>query len=119
MVFPLISVLHTIPRSYEEAAINLGGNRLTVFRKVLFPLSISGITAGVLITFILTMAAYVTPTILGGGTKTVPVLIEESFVATGNWGFASALSMILVVVALLVMFGYYRVITRVDTIGGL
>lgn len=119
MVFPLISVLHTIPRSYEEAATNLGANRITVFRKVVFPLALPGITAGVLITFIVTMASYVTPAILGGSVKVVPVLITETFTSSGNWPFASAMSMVLIVVALFVIIGYQRVIVRLDTVGGI
>ena len=118
MVFPLISVLHTIPRSYEEAAINLGANRLAVFRHVLFPLALPGITAGVLITFVVTMASYVTPAILGGAVKVVPVVITDTFTSTSNWPFASALSMTLIIVALVVIVGYQRVIVRIDEVGG-
>jgi ABC-type spermidine/putrescine transport system permease subunit I len=119
MVFPLISVIHTIPRSYEEAAANLGANRLTTFRTVVFPLALPGITAGVLITFIVTMASYVTPAILGGDVKVIPVVITDTFTSTSNWPFASALSMILVVVATVVIVGYQRVIVRLDEAGGI
>lgn len=118
MVFPIINVMHTIPRSYEEAARNLGANRLTVFTRVLFPLALPGISAGVLITFIVSMAAYVTPAILGGGVKVVPVIITETFLSTSNWPFASALSMILVAIALLVIVGYHRVLGVIDSVGG-
>lgn len=119
MVFPIINVLHTIPRSYEEAARNLGANRLTVFRTVIFPLALPGISAGVLITFIVSMAAYVTPTILGGGVKVVPVVITNAFTSTGNWPFASALSMLLVVLALVVILGYNRILQTIDQTGGI
>lgn len=118
MVFPIINVLHTIPRSYEEAAINLGANRLTVFRRVLLPLALPGISAGVLITFIVSMAAYVTPAILGGGVKVVPVVITDTFLTTSNWPFASALSMLLVLIALVVIIGYQRVLRVIDSVGG-
>lgn len=118
MVFPIINVLHTIPRSYEEAARNLGANRLTTFRTVIFPLALPGISAGVLITFIVSMAAYVTPTILGGGVKVVPVVITNAFTSTGNWPFASALSMFLVVFALVVIVGYNRILQTIDQTGG-
>ena len=115
MVFPIINVLHTVPRSYEEAARNLGANRATTFRTVVFPLALPGISAGVLITFIVSMAAYVTPTILGGGVKVVPVVITNSFNSTGNWPFASALSMLLVTLALVVIVGYNRILQRIDS----
>jgi ABC-type spermidine/putrescine transport system permease subunit I len=118
MVFPIMNVLQTVPSSYEEAARNLGANRLTVFRTVLFPLALPGISAGVLITFIVSMAAYVTPAILGGGVKVVPVIITETFLTTSNWPFASALSMLLVLIALVVIIGYHRVLGIIESVGG-
>lgn len=119
MVFPIINVLHTVPRSYEEAARNLGANRLTTFRTVIFPLALPGISAGVLITFIVSMAAYVTPAILGGGVKVVPVVITDAFTSTGNWPFASALSMLLVGLALAVIIAYNRILQSIDKTGGI
>lgn len=119
MVFPIINVIHTIPESLEEAARNLGANRLTVFARILFPLALPGISAGVLITFVVTMASYVTPAILGGDVKVVPVLITDTFTSTSNWPFASALSMILVVIAVVVIIGYQRVLKRIEQVGGI
>lgn len=118
MVFPMVNVLHTIPYSLEEAAQNLGANRLTVFTKILFPLALPGISAGVLITFMVAMASYVTPAILGGGVKVVPVVITDTFTSTSNWPFASAMSMILVAIALFVIVGYQRVLRRIEETGG-
>ena len=118
MVFPIVNVMHTIPRSLEDAARNLGANRLTVFARVLFPLALPGISAGVLITFIVAMASYVTPAILGGGVKVVPVVITDTVTSTSNWPFASALSIILVVIALFVILGYQRALRRISGVGG-
>lgn len=118
MVFPIVNVMHTIPRSLEEAARNLGANRFEVFARVLFPMALPGISAGLLITFIVAMASYVTPAILGGGVKVVPVVITDTFTSTSNWPFASALSMILVVIALAIIVGYQRVLERISATGG-
>lgn len=118
MVFPIINVMHTIPRELEEAALNLGANRITVFTRVLVPLALPGITAGVLITFVVSLASYVTPALLGGGVRVIPVVITETFTSTSNWPFASALSMILVGVALFVIVGYQRVLRQMDGVGG-
>ncbi|PSQ11842.1 hypothetical protein BRC93_04145 [Halobacteriales archaeon QS_5_70_15] len=118
MVFPIVNVMHTVPRSLEDAARNLGANRLTVFVRVLFPLALPGISAGVLITFIVAMASYVTPAILGGGVKVVPVTITDTVTSTSNWPFASALSIILVVIALFVIVGYQRALKRISGVGG-
>ncbi|WP_336036213.1 ABC transporter permease [Halobacterium yunchengense] len=118
MVFPIINVMHTIPRELEEAAQNLGANRFTVFARVLVPLALPGISAGVLITFVVSLASYVTPALLGGGVRVVPVVITETFTSTSNWPFASAMSMILVAVALLVIVGYQRVLKQLEGVGG-
>jgi ABC-type spermidine/putrescine transport system permease subunit I len=118
MVFPIINVLHTVPHELEEAARNLGANRATTFTRVLVPLALPGITAGVLITFVVSLASYVTPALLGGGVRVIPVVITETFTSTSNWPFASALSMILVAVALVVIVGYQRVLSRLDGVGG-
>ncbi|MEF8841368.1 MAG: ABC transporter permease [Haloarculaceae archaeon] len=118
MVFPIVNVMHTIPRSLEDAARNLGANRFTVFARILFPLALPGISAGVLITFIVAMASYVTPAILGGGVKVVPVVITDTVTSTSNWPFASALSIVLVVIALFVIVGYQRALKRVSDVGG-
>lgn len=118
MVFPIVNVMHTIPRSLEDAARNLGANRFTVFARVLFPLALPGISAGVLITFIVAMASYVTPAILGGGVKVIPVTITDTVTSSSNWPFGSALSIILVVIALFVILGYQRAMKRISGVGG-
>ncbi|MCO8265409.1 ABC transporter permease [Haloferax sp. AB510] len=118
MVFPIINVMHTIPREYEEAALNLGANRLTIFAKILFPLALPGISAGVLITFVVSLASYVTPAMLGGGVKVLPIVITNTFTSTSNWPFASALSIVLVAIALLIIVGYQRTLKRMDSVGG-
>jgi ABC-type spermidine/putrescine transport system permease subunit I len=119
MVFPIINVMHTIPHSLEEAARNLGANRFTVFTRVLVPLALPGISAGVLITFVVSLASYVTPAMLGGSVKVLPVIITNTFTSTSNWPFASALSMILVGVALLVIIGYQRALKAMGGVGGI
>jgi ABC-type spermidine/putrescine transport system permease subunit I len=108
VVFPIINVLHTIPRELEEAARDLGANRLTTARKVVLPLALPGIMAGLLMGFLLTMASYVTPSILGGKITVLPTMIVSQVTGSNNWPFAGALSMILLVVAILVIVGYHR-----------
>lgn len=119
MVFPIINVMHTIPHDLEEAARNLGANRITVFTRILVPLALPGISAGILITFVVSLASYVTPAMLGGGVKVIPVVITNTFTSTSNWPFASTLSMILVAVALLVIVGYQRILQQLEGVGGI
>lgn len=119
MVFPIINVLHTISPSLEHAARNLGANRFTVFRKILLPLAAPGIAAGVLITFVGTMAAYVTPAILGGSVKVLPISIADMYTGTSNWNFASALAIEIAIISLLVMVGYTYAMKRASKVGGI
>ncbi len=114
MVFPIVSVLHTIPPSLEEAARDLGANRLNSFRLVVLPLALPGLVAGMLMVFLLTMAAYVTPAILGGTAEVLPTLLTDLITTSRNWPFAGALSMILLVIAIAVIAGYHRVRQYVD-----
>ncbi|MFP9060392.1 ABC transporter permease [Natrialbaceae archaeon A-chndr2] len=109
VVFPIVNVLHTIPPSLEEAARDLGANRLTVFRTIIFPLALPGIAAGLLMAFLLTMAAYVTPAILGGRIEVLPTIITSLITGSNNWPFASALSIILIVVAIVIIVAYHHV----------
>lgn len=108
MVFSIMTVLHTIPHEYEEAARNLGANRLGVFVHILLPLALPGIAAGMLLVFTNSIAAYVTPSILGGSTQTMATKITEIFTTTNDWGLGSALAMVLVVFALLIIVGYQK-----------
>jgi len=66
MVLTLQSVIEGINRNVEEAAFSLGAGPATMFRRVLLPLSLPGILAGTILTFILGMNAYATPVLLGG-----------------------------------------------------
>lgn len=108
MVFPIISIVHTIPQSLEEAASDLGASRFTVFVKVILPLSLPGVSAGVLIVFLAAMASYVTPRLLGGTFKVLATEITRLIITSNNWPFASALAAMLVAVAVLVITLYYR-----------
>lgn len=118
MVFPIMNSIHTIPISLEEAARDLGANRLTVFIRVLVPLSVPGIAAGVLITFVGALGAYVTPVILGGNNKVISVVIVNSLTSSGDWEFASALSIVLLLLGLSALLVYQKILSISDHMGG-
>ena len=109
MILPLYSVMRGIDRNLLRAAENLGARPSQVFRKVFLPLSLPGIGAGCLLVFILALGFYITPALLGGQRDvTVSILIEQ-WVTRNDWGFASALAVVLLVVAI----GIYVVFSRV------
>jgi putative spermidine/putrescine transport system permease protein len=100
MVLTLQSVIEGINRNVEEAAFSLGADPLTMFRRVLLPLSLPGILAGTILTFILGMNAYATPVLLGGPKfRMMGPLIYGQF-QLNNWPFGAAAAFILMTATL-------------------
>jgi spermidine/putrescine transport system permease protein len=104
MVLPIYSVLNKIDRSVIEAAEDLGANAFTVFRKIIFPLSLPGVISGITMVFMPAVTTFVISRLLGGGQYTlIGNLIEQQFLFVGDWNFGSAISMIMMVIILLSM----------------
>jgi putative spermidine/putrescine transport system permease protein len=100
MVLTLQSVIEGINRNVEEAAFSLGAGPVTMFRRVLLPLSLPGILAGTILTFILGMNAYATPVLLGGPKfKMMGPLIYGQF-QLNNWPFGASVAFILMTATL-------------------
>jgi putative spermidine/putrescine transport system permease protein len=100
MVLTLQSVIEGIDRNVEEAAFSLGAAPLEMFRRVLLPLSLPGILAGTILTFILGMNAYATPVLLGGPKfKMMGPLIYGQF-QLNNWPFGAAVAFVLMTTTL-------------------
>lgn len=96
MILTLQAVIEGIGREVEEAAANLGAGPMTVFRRILLPLSLPGVIAGGTLVFILCMNAYATPVLLGGPQfKMMAPALYDQFVRTTNWPFGAALAFIL------------------------
>jgi putative spermidine/putrescine transport system permease protein len=101
MLLPLINALEQLDASLEQAAMSLGASRARAFLSVTVPLSMPGVIAGAILTFTLTISAFITPAIVGGGSFIViPTLIYQAAVVTLQWNTAAAVSLILLVVAL-------------------
>jgi spermidine/putrescine transport system permease protein len=104
MVFPIYTVLRKLDPSLLEAAGDLGANPLKAFLKVIFPLSLPGVLSGITMVFMPAVTTFVISQLLGGGQFTlIGNLIEQQFLRTHDWGFGSALSIILMLIILLSM----------------
>jgi putative spermidine/putrescine transport system permease protein len=100
MVLTLQSVIEGVNRNVEEAAFSLGAGPVTMFRRVLLPLSLPGILAGTILTFILGMNAYATPVLLGGPKfKMMGPLVYGQF-QLNNWPFGASAAFILMTATL-------------------
>ena len=111
MALPLYVALDRIDRSVVEAAHDLYANRLQVFLRVILPLSIPGVFAGVLLTLIPAVGDYVNAFILGG-TKTTMIgnIIQLEYLTNFHYPVAAALSFVLMIGLLIGVFAYARVL---------
>jgi putative spermidine/putrescine transport system permease protein/spermidine/putrescine transport system permease protein len=119
LVLPLYGSMRTIDRDYLKAAAGLGAGPVRCFWLVFFPLSLPGLFAGALIVFILCLGSYVTPEMLGGGR----VIMVANAIATDiqlffNWGAASALGVVLLVLTLAILYASSRLIRLHRVFGG-
>lgn len=111
MVFPLYVSIERMDRSLIEASRDLGASGWRTFRKVTLPLTTPGIMTGCLLTFIPMTGEYVVPEILGGAKSFLfGSLVANEFRTAINWPFGAALSMVLVIALLIVIFVYLRVL---------
>ena len=104
MILPIYNVLIKIDRSLIEAAQDLGASRGRVFLKVIFPLSLPGVVSGISMTFMPAVTTFVISRLLGGGQNAlIGDVIENQFKVVGDWGFGSAMSVILMILILVTM----------------
>jgi spermidine/putrescine transport system permease protein len=111
MALPLYVALERIDRGVVEAARDLYAGRVQVFLRVILPLSIPGVFAGVLLTFVPAVGDYVNAAILGG-TKTTMIgnIIQLEYLTNFHYPVAAALSFILMIGLLIGIFAYARVL---------
>ncbi|MCG8565822.1 MAG: ABC transporter permease subunit [Desulfobacterales bacterium] len=110
MVLPLYTVLEKLDMRLLEAARDLGAKNLQIFWRIILPLSLPGIAAGCIMTFLPAMGLFYIPDLLGGG-KSILVgnFIKNQFLTAGNWPFGSAASVFLLALMMGLM-GIYLVI---------
>ncbi len=96
MVLPLYAALDRLDRSLIEASLDLGAGHLSTFNRIVVPLALPGIVSGMIITFIPSLGAYLTPDLLGGtSSMMVANIIERQFKSANDWPFGAALSFLL------------------------
>ena len=106
MILPIYSVIVKIDRSVIEAAQDLGANGVSVFRKVIFPLSLPGVMSGVTMVFVPAVSTFVISQLLGGGNDILlGDLIEMQFLgATYNPRLGSAIALVMMVIVVICMW---------------
>ena len=118
MVLPIWAVLRRIDPEYSRAAASLGASPATAFRRVVLPLSLPGVLAGCLLVFVLALGFYITPALLGGPRdQMISQLIVEQVERQLDWGFASAMSVLLVAATFAILFVASRAVRPGDVFG--
>lgn len=109
MILPLYAALGKIDYRLIEAGSDLYASPLTTFRKVTWPLSLPGVVAGTLLTFIPAAGDYINAELLGSTKdKMIGNAIQTNFIEFRDYPIASALSFLLMTVILVLVFGYIR-----------
>ena len=105
MILPIYSVIVKLDNSLVEAARDLGANSVTVFRKVIFPLSLPGILSGVTMVFVPAVSTFAISRLLGGGTHMMlGDLIEQQFLGGAyNPHLGSAIALVMMVIVIICM----------------
>jgi len=101
------AALHSIDKSLEESAANLGASPWHVFRSVTLPIILPSILAGALVVFYMSIENFGVPQLIGEDYRVLAVQAYNEFISEmgGNPSMAGALSMILIVVTLFLTFG--------------
>jgi spermidine/putrescine transport system permease protein len=115
MVLPIYVALERIDPRVVEAARDLYASPASAFRKVIFPLALPGVFAGVLMTFVPASSDYVNSAVLGSSETTmIGQVIQSLFLASSDYPTASALSFVLMAVLLVGIFAYARALGTED-----
>lgn len=112
MILPIMTNVERLDDRLIDAARDLGASRLTIFRKVIVPLTMPGIVAGCILVFLPAMTIFYIPDILGGA-KSILLgnLIQNQFLIAQNWPTGSAVSVGLTLM-LAILIGIYIIINR-------
>ena len=113
MLLPLYAALEKIPRSYDEAAADLGAGAWTRFRRITIPLTLEGIAAGCTLVFLISTGFYGTPVLLGGPTTTLfaETIAGFFYVAGDEWPTGAAFATIMFITVLVVVVVFQRIMS--------
>lgn len=111
MVFPIFNSLQAIPANLETAATSLGAGGMRTFWEVIFPLTMPGLAAGIVIVFLFELTSYIVPGVLGGGyVDMMANLIYAKAMQSFDYPFAAAAAMIMLVVSALGVYALQKIL---------
>ena len=98
MIYPIYNILNKMDKSYAEAAQDLGATPWEVFWKVTVPLSMPGVTSGILMVFMPTVSTFaISEFLTNNKIKLFGTIIQEN-INSSMWNYGAALALIMLVI---------------------
>lgn len=98
MILPVYNAMARIQPDIIEAARDLGAGSVTIFFKIIVPLTMSGVISGITMVFVPALTSFAISDLLGGGkVLLIGNVIEQAFMQEYNWNLGSGLSLVLMV----------------------
>jgi len=98
MIYPIYNTLNKMDKSYAEAAEDLGATPLQVFTKVTIPLSMPGVTSGILMVFMPTVSTFaISEFLTNNKIKLFGTIIQEN-INSSMWNYGAALAFVMLII---------------------
>ena len=98
MILPIYNAMSRIRKDIIEAAQDLGAKNFVIFRRIIFPLTLSGVMSGIIMVFVPALTSFAISNLLGGGkVLLIGNIIEADFMQFFNWNLGAGLSLVLMV----------------------
>ncbi|MDD6292114.1 MAG: ABC transporter permease [Lachnospiraceae bacterium] len=98
MLMPIYNSMTRIRKDWIEAARDLGAGSITIFFKIILPLTVSGIISGIVMVFVPSLTSFAISQVLGGGhVLLIGNVIEQDFMQGMQWNAGSGLSFVLMI----------------------
>jgi spermidine/putrescine transport system permease protein len=105
VILAVYSSLQRLDPAYAEASRDLGAGAWMTFFRITLPLTVTGVAAGAVFVFVLSIGNFITPDLLGGGKlQMVGNLIYDQFLSARDWPFGATLSGMLIVLMMILLF---------------
>ena len=117
-MLPMYSSIERLDKALLEASYDLGAGRVKTFFRITLPMTMPGVYAAAIISFVPSIGNYFVADVLGGSkTLLIGNLIKDQLMSSRNWPLGSALSVFLIAGTMILVYLYARV-SRADVMEG-
>ena len=109
MILPVYAAIERLDKRKLEATYDLGATPIKAFWNITVPMTMSGIATGSILVFVSSIGMFVVSDVMGGSkVALIGNVIQNQFLGARDWPFGSALSIIVVLFSVLLIYLYYR-----------